>query len=238
MFVNFMEISNNNQKVLTLMEEYEIFSKSRIEKEVENHWHINNSDIKWHANYIERFEGLKINDLYAQNEYARQTRWNFWNFIVELFLHYNIKTNLDIGCANNQFAFLCNSAGIFSLGIDPRESCVNVSKDVFESSFGQTKFGYVGTLKTFVEFFKQLEEDNVVFDCISVLNFLHGDHNDPYEIEEFFNLLPKITNYALLSEPKWDELNLPKLTDNYSIVHKIDNGTIHTFYKVRNLDLI
>jgi len=222
------------KKILETMNNYEIFSKNFIEKESENNWYNNNNDIRWYANYVERFENSEINDIYQKNEYAKLTRWDFWNCVVDTFLKYGIKSNLDIGCANNQFSFLCNFKGIFSLGIDPRESCLNISQDVFEKNFENIKYGYVGTINTFNDFFKN--NDQILFDCITVLNFLHGNDHNREEIKNFFITLPKITKYALLSEPKWKELSLPKLTDNYSPICFIDNGTVHTLYEVKEIN--
>lgn len=228
-----LELNKKQKEILKVMNSYEVYSKLNIEHETSEDWHENNSDIKWHANYVERFEDENINGLYVNNEYARNTRWNFWNKIVELFLKYDIKSCLDIGCANNQFAFLCNKKNVFSLGIDPRQSCVEISSDIFENNFGSIQFGYVGTLKTFVEFFENNNTD-ILFDCITVLNFLHGDSHNSNEIKKFFNLLPSITNYAIVSEPKWSSLNLPQMTNNYEKLEEIDNGSgaIHTLYKI------
>jgi len=222
-------------KILQVMNDYEVFSKNHLQQIINDDWHINTNDIKWHANYVERFENENINQLYSTNEYAKLTRWDFWNRIVELFLEQGIRTNLDIGCANNQFSFLCNLKGIYSLGIDPRESCVNISQDVFETKFGnKNKYGYVGTIKTFNEFFYN-DNRGVFFDCITVLNFLHGDHHDPKEIKDFFLMLSRITKYVLLSEPKWQELKLPKFTNNYTPIFSLNNGTVHTLYKVKEI---
>jgi hypothetical protein len=226
-FVNYIIM----ERILELMDRYEIFSKNQVHQELKNEWHTNNNDIRWHANYVERFDGLEINDLYKQNDYAKLTRWDFWNCIVDVFLKYGIKSNLDIGCANNQFSFLCNSKDIFCLGVDPRESCLNISNDVFKKTFGNTKYGYIGTIKTFSDFFFD-EKNSIQFDCITVLNFLHGNDHLPNEIEKFFQTLPKVTTHVLLSEPKWNQLELPKFTDNYSPLCTIDNGTIHTLYKI------
>ena len=43
--------------------------------------------------------------------------------------------------------------------------------------FGDDKYGYVGSFKTFIEFFSKYDEK--MFDCITILNFLHGADHDP-----------------------------------------------------------
>lgn len=212
------------------MSDYENYSLQHIQKE-NGDWFQNNSDIRWHANCVEKFEDDQINTLYLKDSYAKQTRWDLWNSAVDIFLENNIKTNIDIGCANNQFSFLCNRKEIFSLGIDPRKSCVSISENVFQEYFGNNQYGYVGNLKTFVDFF-QHEKNQLHVDCISVLNFLHGNDHNPLEIKKFFEILPKVTKYILISEPKWKLLNLPKMTDRYNALSTINNTEIHTLYKL------
>lgn len=212
------------------MNEYEKYSLQYIQEENDN-WFQNNSDIRWHANCVERFEDDEINEMYVKDSYAKQTRWDLWNSAVDVFLHYGIKTNIDIGCANNQFSFLCNKKEILSLGIDPRKFCVSVSENVFHKYFDDVQYGYVGTLKTFIDFF-QNKKNKLQVDCISVLNFLHGNDHDPLEIKQFFELLPKVTKYILISEPKWESLGLSKMTDNYNILSTINNGSLHILYQL------
>lgn len=218
-------------ELVKILNEYENYSKTTILQEPNSSWFLNNADIRWHANCVERFEDEKINPLYIQDEYAKKTRWDFWNDSVELLLKNNIKTNIDIGCANNQFSFLCLKKGITSFGIDPRESCVNVSNDVFNQHFGNIKYGYVGNLKTFIEFFNT---HPIKVDCITALNFLHGEDHISSEIREFFGLLPNITQYILISEPQWYKLGLSRLTKDYTKIDTLNNGVIHTLYQISN----
>lgn len=216
-------------KIFNLMNEFEKYSYSKIEQ-VEN-LYSNNSDIKWHANCVSNFTDDNITDFYLNDPYSKKTRWDFWNDVVNCFLKHNIKTNLDLGCANNHFSFLCNKKNIFSLGLDPRENCIKQTENVFTQNFGNDRYGYIGTIKTFIEFF-EFYEDNL-FDCISILNFLHGAGHDPFEIKKLFAILPKISKYIIISEPNWSSLNLPKITDNYLIVDSIENDVVsHILYKL------
>ena len=217
-------------RIFDIMEEYEKYSYSNIQQ-VSEGWFVNNKDIGWFSNYVDRFEDENITSYYLNNPIAKSTRWDFWNDIINIFKENNIKTNLDIGCANNHFSFLCNKQNIFSIGIDPREDCLKSCEDVFTNNFG-TKSGYVGNIKTFVEFFS--EYDEILFDCVSVLNFLHGNDHDPDEINKLFKILPKITNNIIISEPKWSSLRLPKLTKNYKIVESLckENADEHFLYNL------
>lgn len=211
------------------MNEYEKYSYPKIQQ-VED-WYSINSDIRWYANCVSEFEDDNITEFYLNDSYSKETRWDFWNNVVDCFVNNNIKTNLDIGCANNHFSFLCNKKNIFSVGVDPRENCVGQSKHIFEKNFGSEKYGYVGDIKTFTEFFSTYS--NNLFDCISILNFLHGGEHNPTEIKNLFEVLEKISKYAIITEPKWDSLGLPKVTDKYSVINTIENTvSTHILYKL------
>lgn len=221
-----------NIELFNLMREFEFYSYPKI-KQVEDSWFSNNSDIRWHANCVSEFSDDKITQFYLNDSYAKETRWDLWNSVIDLFLDVDIKTNLDIGCANNHFSFLCNKKNVFSLGIDPRENCVKSSQDVFNKNFDDNKYGYVGSIKTFVEFFQNC--DSIVFDCITILNFLHGDGHDSDEIKKIFEILPKISKYTIISEPNWSSLELPKMTNNFLISNTIKNSILtHTLYKLNS----
>lgn len=208
------------------MFEYEKYSRSQIPQT--NNWYENNSEIRWHANCVDNFSDEKITKFYLSDTYARETRWNFWNNVVKSFQKHNIKSNLDIGCANNHFSYLCNKSNIFSVGIDPRENCVKSSDALFKKEFNHT-YGYVGTILTFNEYFKN--HTQILFDCVSILNFLHGNGHIPIEIDELFKTISRISKYTIITEPKWTELNIPKYTDNYEVITTINE---HILYRVTN----
>ena len=105
------------------------------------------------------------------------------------------------------------------------------STNVFKENFENEDYGYIGNIKTFVDFFEN--NDKVKFDCISILNFLHGNEHFSEEIEKLFNLFPKICNYIYISEPKWENLNIRKYTDDYIMLEKLNNSAVdHILYKV------
>ena len=215
-------------QIRLMMEEYERYSYPLVNQV--SGWFNSNSDIRWFSNSIGDFEDENITHLYETDQYSRNTRWEFWNALLPILKENNIRTNLDIGCANNHFSFLCNKSGIFSVGIDPREDCVRTSDRLFKEQFGNS-FGYVGTIKTFVDHFDQYNEQ--LFDCVTILNFLHGGSHISEEIKKLFNILPRIANYAIVSEPKWDQLKLPVMTSGFKPLGRVNNTACdHILYKL------
>lgn len=211
-----------------LMEQFESYSYPLV-KQVSG-WFNVNSDIRWFSNATGEFDDSKITEYYKNDQYSRNTRWDFWNKLIPVLKDNNIRTNLDIGCANNHFSFLCNKNNIFSVGIEPREDCVYTTDRIFKENFGN-KFGYIGNIKTFVDYFDSYNEK--IFDCITILNFLHGNDHISEEIKKLFEILPKVANYTVVSEPKWNDLSLPVMTDNFVILDKINNTVSdHILYKL------
>ena len=100
----------NHNKLFNIMNEFEEYSHSKIQQTED--WFSNNSDIKWPANCVAEFSNDQVTEFYLNDSYSKETRWDFWNRVVDCFLKYNIKTNLDIGCANNHSSFLCNKKEI------------------------------------------------------------------------------------------------------------------------------
>ncbi len=211
-----------------MMDSYHDYSYDNITQA--RGWYNNNQDIRWHANCVGYFDDESLTEFYEKDPYAKHTRWDFWLEVIDLFKKNNITSNLDMGCANNHFSFLCNKNDIFSVGVDPREDCVRTSDIVFKHHYGEQRYGYVGNFRTFIDFFGHY--DKPVFECVSILNFFHGNDHIPQEVKEMFDVLPKVANHAILSEPKWNQLGLPKMTDNYEILGTVNNDTDHNLYKL------
>lgn len=211
------------------MSQYQEYSYSKV-SQVSGGWFENNSDIRWYANCVGDFNDEYISEFYLNDPYSKKTRWDLWNDIVSTLKEFDVKTNLDIGAANNHFSFLCNKQKIFSLGIEPREDCLRTSSKVFLDNFGSDDYGYVGTLRTFVDFFDSYDEK--IFDSITILNFLHGNDNDPEEIEKLFEVLPKITNKILITNPQWSNLGLKDITSEYKILKQFDDPANHFLYEI------
>ena len=226
----------NKDNIFKVMQNYSEFSLKKINQVPNDNFVINN-DIRWYANYCYDFTDENIPQAYLNNLVARTTRWDLWNDLIKIYKKYEIKTNLDIGCANNHFSFLLNKQNIFSIGIDPRIDCLKSSYDVFRENFCE-KFGYVGTISTFVDFFLQ-NQNCVHFDCVSILNFLHGKDHKHDEIKKLFEILPKITNKIIISEPNYGELNLPKLTKNFTKICSVKkkNAATHTLYDIKTIKI-
>ena len=216
------------------MEKYEEYSSSNI-TQVESGRSISDNGPRLFVDYVKSFEDENITEYYLNDDIARNTRWDLWNNIINVFKEYDIKSNLDIGCTNNHFSFLCNKQSIFSIGIDPREDFLRSSYSVFKNSFGESKYGYIGNFKTFAEYFSKYDNmyDNVIFDCVTILNVLHENDHIPTEIEGLFQTLPRITNKIIISEPDWSALNLPKFTGNYNLLCPIHNRVEHFLYDLR-----
>ena len=218
------------QKIIfDMMKNFETYSLPKIHQT--SGWYENNSDIRWQANCVNSFRNENITEYYMNDEYARETRWNLWNDLIDIFLKYDITSNLNIGCANNHFSFLCNKKNIFCIGIDPRQNCLKESENLFQKEFGKS-YGYVGNFQTFNEFFGNTNE--ILFDCITILNFLHGNDHISSEIDTLFKVLPKISKYAIITEPKWNELGIPKYTDHYQVLEVINNTIVdHILYQLQ-----
>ena len=72
------------------------------------------------------------------------------------------------------------------------------------------------------------------FDCITILNFLHGVGHISEEIDKLFKLLPKITNYIVITEPRWGDLNLPVMTEGFKRLEEVDNTACkHVLYQLK-----
>lgn len=219
----------NIKDIKNIMYEYQEYSYPKV-SQVGGGWFENNSDIRWYANCVGDFDDGNISEFYLNDSYSKKTRWDLWNDIVLTFEEMNIKTNLDIGASNNHFSFLCNNKNIFSVGIEPREDCLNSSSKAFIKYFGSDDYGYVGTFKTFSDFFDTYNEK--IFDCITILNFLHGNDNIPEEIEKLFKVLPKVTNKILISNPQWSKLGIRDYTKKYNVLKIFNDTANHILYEI------
>jgi hypothetical protein len=104
----------NKDNIFKVMQSYEEFSLKKINLVPNDNFSINN-DIRWYSNYIYDFTNENIPQQYLNNLVARTTRWDLWNDIIKIYKKYEIKNNLDIGCANNHFSFLLNKKIFFLL---------------------------------------------------------------------------------------------------------------------------
>ena len=217
-------------EIKNIMKEYQNFSYSKISQLTEGKWHETNSDIRWYSNEVGDFENENISEFYSKNSYGKKTRWDLWVDIVETLKEFGLSSILDIGAANNHFSFLCNKQNIFCVGVEPREDCIRSTSNIFLDTFGDDGYGYVGNLETFVDFFGSYDEK--LFDCITILNFLHGNDHKRDEIEKLFEIFPKITSKILITNPQWDKLKLKDLTEDCKILKKFNDYSNHILYEL------
>lgn len=191
----------------------------------------NNEDIRWLANEIADFQDEHITQYYESNAYGNVTRWQFFVTSIELLKVLNIGSMIDIGSANNHFVYLAKKAGVDAYGIEPRKRVLESSTKVFEREFGaDRKYGFVGTIKTFADYVLRPEVDLQV-DCVSVMNFLHGDGHKPEEITNLYKAFTECAKYVLISEPRWGELGLEKPT-NLLLIGEYIGVNPHVLYEI------
>lgn len=196
-----------------------------------------NNDIRWQSNEISDFHDENITDLYRNNPYSKATRWDLYSTIIESMKEYKISNNIDVGAANNHFSFLAKKANIDSYGIEPRRSILFSCDETFKKNFGTNqRFGFVGSLKTFSDFILN-QENKIEIDCVTILNFLHGQMHISDEIERLFLAISKIAKYTVISDPNWTQLNLAGIPENFSKMETFNcasryNVPPHFLYKI------
>jgi len=158
-----------------------------------------NSEIKWTAyNSLCNYKDHMITEKFLNDEYAKVTRWDLWQEAINIFIDHDIKINLDIGCANNHFSYLCNTNKIVSFGIEPRKQLVDFSNENFRECGINEKHAFLGSIKTFNESFFGSEN---LLDCVSVINFMHGNYHSQEDLMTLFEVLSGCTKYVFTSMP-------------------------------------
>jgi hypothetical protein len=195
-------------------------------------------DIYWFSNNIEKgetvkFNGLQITDYFLNDEYGKITRWDLWNECAEyLSKELKCKSLLDIGGANGHFSFLCLLRNIDAYAVEPRFDMIQSTEDEFITNFGSKKV-FRGNIKTLLEVLVGYKEQlDFKFDCINILNFLHGPSHKLEDIECLVENLPKITEYILVSDPNWTSLNSPNLFENFKLIKSFGYENLHKLYKL------
>lgn len=176
-----------------------------------------NTQIRWKDNEIDRYDNDTITEFYKNNTYGRKSRWELWNKAIESCKENNIKTIVDIGCGNGHFPFLCAAKDIDAYGIDPR-TYTWVDK-IFKERFGKKRI-FQGTISSVGNYFKS--NVDITFDCIAILNYLHGTGHVKDEILNLFSFIKKHSRYLICSEPRWDELGLDNLLAGFTVVKKLE----------------
>ncbi len=194
-------------------------------------WFKSTRDIKWFSNEVGNFEDERITDYYINNDYGKKTRWDVWNSSIDILKKYNVKNILDIGCANGHFVFLAQKNNIDSFGIEPRQSIVNTFQSKFIKEFGQKKL-FISNYEYFIDFLIENKENmDFKFDCICILNFMHGKGHNPNYLEKFFNNIFNFCDYLLTSEPIWKEYDLKDMLSNRKKIECIPPTNQHFLFK-------
>ena len=196
-------------------------------------------DIYWFSNEIPKgtsvkFNGTNITEYYENNEYGKKTRWNLWNDCILCMKNdINAKMVLDIGGANGHLSFLSLKNGIESYTIEPRVDMIKSTENEFLENFGNKKV-YCGNINIFLNTIeKHIDSIDFKFDCITILNFLHGINHDANDIARLVELLPKITKHIIVSDPNFKALNLKNLFDNFEFIKYIGYDNLHKLYKIK-----
>ena len=220
---------------IEFLNEIELFGNSQIEQADE--WG-HSKDIYWFSNAMPkgqdvRFNGSKITDYYINDDYAKRTRWDLWNECIDyLKNNLNSKKILDIGGANGHFSFLCLKNGIEAYTVEPRIDMIRSTEKEFIENFGSKK-SYCGNINTLLNTAeKHIEDIDFKFDCITILNFLHGKGHDLNDIKRLANLLPKITKYIIVSDPDFSGLGSENLFKDFEFVRMFGSENIHKLYKL------
>jgi hypothetical protein len=195
--------------------------------------------LRWRDNEVDVYDSIEITEYYKNNLYGRKTRWDLWNKTLEICKKYNIKTLLDIGCANGHFPFLCLSNNIVAYGVDPRN--YDWADHLIEKKFGG-KYLYQGTFNSITNHFN-VKDKNIKFDCITILNFLHGKGHVKEEIIELFSFISNHAKYFLCTQPNWKDLAIEDLLSQFEVVEKIETHftlteLIYEIIKTKNIKKI
>ncbi len=188
-----------------------------------------NNEIRWKATAMAPYSNEKMTDYYLRDPFAKHTRWDFWTTAVKSLKKEGVKTVLDIGAGNGHFVYLCLKNGINAWGVEPRT--YDWVDPLFKKDFG-TKRIYRGTLKTVGDYFLK-SNAGVKFDCVTVLNFLHGDNHKPEEIINLYRFLRVYAKYVLCSEPQWQSLGIPSFLETFERLAEFSAPVNHYLYKVR-----
>jgi len=131
---------------------------------------------------------------------------------------YPIKTVLDVACGKGEFIVACNNDGFEAYGIDP----VNKGNDI-----------YTGTFESLINA-KSIPE----IDCIAIHNVLHGRGHSRKTILGLFDFFKKYAKYIVITEPDYEKLDLPVLTNQFELLHTFSGShrgktAIHKLYKAK-----
>ena len=144
-------------------------------------------------------------------------RYTMWWTLSKQLSDLKVSTLIDIGTASGQFVLCCLLAGIEqSYGIDPREYYLySNNSDFTTSKYEAAEHLSIGDIESFIEVVNSSSSFEV--DCISLLNFFHGDDWNGRDLEYLKAINGKV-KYLATSNPKNVEA-FEYLHNNYDVVY-------------------
>jgi predicted RNA methylase len=156
-------------------------------------------------------------------------RLQMWDFLSKELKKLGVKEVLDIGTASGQFPLCCMLQGLKAYGIDPQPYFLYSNADDYkENGLDPQKYLFEGDIKNFINCF------NESIECISLLNFFHGDDWNGRDLE-FLKKINKKVKYLVISYPK--NLQAKEILDtNYEIVYEykqLERYEDHFIFKLK-----
>lgn len=156
--------------------------------------------------------------IYNENEWDKQPhlklkRLQMWYTFSKQLKKLQVSEVLDIGTASGQFPLCCMLQGLKAYGIDPQSYFLYSNVDDYkENGLDPKKYLFKGDVKSFINCF------NESIECISLLNFFHGDDWNGRDLE-FLKKINKKVKYLVTSYPK--NLQAKEIIDtNYEIIYE------------------
>ena len=143
----------------------------------------------------------------------KMKRLSMWISLSKELEKLQIKNLVDIGTSSGQFVLCCLFKGIEAYGIDPSEPYLfSNSKDFIESGYDPKNYLYLGDVETFIDVF------NHKIDCVSLLNFFHGQGWKGKDLS-FLKCINDKIKYLVISYPL-DLTARQYLEKNYEIIYE------------------
>ena len=141
----------------------------------------------------------------------------FFNRCANKLKSLKVKTILDIACGSGEFVDICNSDyEIEAYGISPNES--------------EKKYIYHSTFQSVLKNQHLLRKEK--FDCISILNTVHGGQWLDNELIQLLNFMKKYSNYIVITDP----INNPNVKlDGLEKIHSFQGSHGDKLHKPRIL---
>ncbi len=210
--------------------------KKFLEK-VEHYTITNPANISWNSipTPFELFPSIYDESAWDVQPEIKYRRYTMWKTLAAKLTELDVRTLLDVGTSSGQFVLCCLLAGVKKVyGLDPREVYLYSNEADFQKAEYNARehlsIGCVESLtKALVEFPK------FKTDCITLLNFFHGDDWMGRDLE-FLKAINGKTTYLVISDPRSEEARA-YLYENYEVVYVYQGfqGTYenHTIFKIK-----